>query len=74
MGPGDGPGDLGQACVSRAVPGEALVQNHHMLPLPFPFANQQPARSEAVPVPGCGLTGREGLGAFRSAPGRTQFA
>ena len=46
-------GDLRQAGIGLAIPGEAFLQNHHAFELPVPLADEQRPRSEAGPIPRC---------------------
>jgi putative transposase len=43
VGPSHCLGDLGQAAEGLAIPGEAFLQDHDSLELPFPFAHEQRA-------------------------------
>jgi hypothetical protein len=44
-------GDLGEAAKGLAVPSEALIEDHHALQLPPPFANQKRADFKWDPFP-----------------------
>src|SRR5271154_276765 len=53
--PRHGLGDLGETAIGLALPGEALIEDHHPLQLPPPFANQERADSECDPFRSLGV-------------------
>jgi transposase len=46
-------GDLRQAAVGPAVPGDALVEDHHTLEPAIPLAGEQSPGLQLGPIPGC---------------------